>query len=684
MATPDRRPIGVRDLCALQLVGPPQISPDGTQVAYTLTTIHEEENEYRSTIHCVSTDGGEPRRLTAGPKRDSVPNWSPDGTRLAFVSDRAGKPQIFILDLRGGEARQLTDAPNGAGDPQWSPDGRLLLYGAKVPEGDAGGDKGNGESKRDQEGKGEDAEGRGYKPPLVINRLKHKFDGEGFFDDKRRHLFVIPADAPAPGDGARQLTSGDWNDLMPAWSPDGTRVAFCANRDEDRDTSDVSDIWVVPVDGGEARKVTRGRGPVAAPAWSPDGRAIAYVGHEKGYHPGANNRLLLVPVEGEEQREARDLTAGFDRSVNNAAMGDTRMGFEAQRPVWAPDGGSVLFLATDGGDTGIYRADLAGGVSRVVGGERAILAFSASRDGDRIAFTATDPTRPNEIFVADASGGGERRLTRHNEALLAGLAIQPAERIEYASTGGARIEGWLIKPAGFDPTGKYPLMVKIHGGPHATYGNAFFHEFQLLVAQGYVLLYVNPRGSQGRGEEFATCIRGAWGGLDYADIMAGVDYVLGQGYIDPKRMAAGGASYGGYMTCWILGHTDRFAAIVTERVVSNFASFWGTSDIGPTFGAWEMGGKTPREDPETYARCSPITYLDRAATPTLIIHGEQDLRCPMEQSEQVFVTLKRRGVPVEFLRYPDESHNHAVGGQPRHRTDRLERILAWLHRYVGA
>ncbi len=684
MATPDRRPITIRDLCALQLVGPPQISPDGAQIAYTLTTMHEEENEYRSAIYCVATDGGEPRRLTSGPKRDSAPAWSPDGAQLAFVSDRAGKPQVFVLDLRGGEARQLTDAPNGAGDPQWSPDGALLLYSAKVSEGDEGEDKDSGDEpkgERDggQEPKGKD--GKEYKPPLVVNRLKYKFDGEGYFDDKRKHLFIIPADAETPGDGARQLTSGDWNDVMPAWSPDGRWIAFGANREEDRDTSDISDIWVVGVDGGEPRKVTGGRGPVAAPAWSPDGRAIAYVGHEKGYHPGANNRLLLVPVEG---GEARDLTGGFDRSVNNAAMGDTRMGFEAQRPVWAPDGGSLLFLATDGGDTEIYRADLAGEVSPVVGGARAILAFSAPRDGGRIAFAATDPTRPNEVFVADARDGGERQLTRHNEALLAELSIQPAERIEYESAGGARIEGWLIKPAGFDPTRQYPLMVKIHGGPHATYGNAFFHEFQLLVAQGYVLLYVNPRGSQGRGEEFATCIRGDWGNLDYADIMAGVDYVLGQGYIDPKRMAAGGASYGGYMTCWILGHTDRFAAIVTERVVSNFASFWGTSDIGPTFGAWEMGGKTPREDPETYARCSPITHLDQATTPTLIIHGEMDLRCPMEQSEQVFVTLKRKGVPVEFLRYPDESHNHAVGGQPRHRVDRLERILAWLHRHVGA
>jgi dipeptidyl aminopeptidase/acylaminoacyl peptidase len=355
---------------------------------------------------------------------------------------------------------------------------------------------------------------------------------------------------------------------------------------------------------------------------------------------------------------------------------------DPQRPVWFPDGRSLLFVATDGGDTGIYRATLDGDVSNVVGGARACVSFSVSGDGDTLAFLAGDPTRPHEIVVADARGGGERRLTRHTDALLAEVETRPAERIEYASAGGARIEGWLIKPAGFDPSQKYPLMLKIHGGPHGTYGNAFFHEFQLLVAQGYVLLYVNPRGSQGYGEEFAQCIRADWGNLDYADIMAGVDHAIAQGYVDPQRLAAGGASYGGYMTCWLLGHTDRFKAIVTERVVSNLASFWGTSDIGPTFGAWEMGGKTPREDPETYARCSPITEMDRAITPTLIIHGEMDLRCPMEQSEQAFIVLKRAGVPVEFVRYPDESHNHAVGGQPKHRSDRLTRILAWLKEYV--
>lgn len=691
MSTTGRRPITIQDLGAIALVGPPRISPDGTQVAYALATMDEEENAYRSAIYCVPTGGGEPRRLTTGPKQDTAPAWSPDGTRLAFVSDRAGKPQVFVLDLRGGEARQLTDAEEGAGGPQWSPDGALILYSAKVRgEGDGGekaeggGQQGEGREAerrdRDRGGEGGEKEAgkkQGYKPPLVVTKLKHKFDGEGFFDEKRRHLFVIPAE----GGEARQLTAGDWNVGAPAWSPDGKAIAYCANRDEDRDTSEVADIWVVPVEGGAGRKVTRGRGPVATPAWSPDGWSIAYVGHERGYAPGANGRLLVVPAEG---GESRDLTAGFDRGVGTAVMGDTRRGYDQERPVWAPDGGGLLFVATDGGNTGIYRADAAGGeVELAIGGDRACVALSLAADGGTLAFAATDPTLPPEIFVADGRGRGERQVTRHNAALLDGLTLRPAERIEYGSVGGARIEGWVITPEGFDPARQYPLMLKIHGGPHGIYGNAFSHEFQTLVARGYVLLYTNPRGSQGYGEEFAQCIRGDWGNLDYADIMAGVDHVVAQGYVDPERMAAGGASYGGYMTCWILGHTDRFRAIVTERVVSNFASFWGTSDIGQTFGAWEMGGKTPLEDPETYRRCSPLTYLDRATTPTLIIHGERDLRCPMEQSEQVFIVLKRAGAPVEFVRYPDESHNHAVAGQPRHRTDRLERIVAWLERYVG-
>ncbi|MFN8539120.1 MAG: S9 family peptidase [Thermomicrobiales bacterium] len=668
MSPSPRRPITISDLSTLQMVGTPQISPDGSRIAYVLTTMHdtETENHYRSAIWLAHTDGSAaPRRLTFGPKRDTAPAWSPDGSRLAFVSDRAGKAQIHLLDFAaGGEARKLTDAPDGAGDPRWSPDGTQILYTARV---------------RAEEPEKEQAPD-GYKPPRVFTKLKHKADGDGYFDDRRRHLFVISAEGE--GGEARQLTSGDWNASNPAWSPDGRWVAYCANQDEDRDTSEVNDLWVVPADAdnGPARKVTSGRGPVSLPSWSPDGASIAYVGHEQGYMPGANMRLLVIPATG---GTARDLTGDFDRSINNVAMGDVRMGVDGQCPVWSPDGQSLLTIATDSGNTGIYRAALSGGITRIIGGDRACVGFTTPRDGAPIAFAATDPTRPNEIFVANADGSGERQLTRHNDDFLAGLTIQPAERIAYTSTGGAAIEGWVIKPADFDPARQYPLMLKIHGGPHGTYGNAFSHEFQLLVAQGYVLLYVNPRGSQGYGQDFAHCIRADWGNLDYADIMAGVDHVVAQGYVDADRMAAGGASYGGYMTCWILGHTDRFKAVVTERVVSNFNSFWGTSDIGQTFGAWELGGKTPVEDPEVYRRCSPITYMHRATTPTLIIHGEMDLRCPMEQSEQAFIVLKRAGVPVDFVRYPDESHNHAVGGQPRHRTDRLTRILAFLNERLG-
>jgi dipeptidyl aminopeptidase/acylaminoacyl peptidase len=663
MTPTTRRPITIEDLTRLQLVGTPQLSPDGTQIAYALATIHagDDENEYRSAIYLVPSDGSAPpRRLTQGAKQDRSPVWSPDGQRIAFVSDRGEKAQIYLLALAGGEAQVLTDAPNGAADPLWSPDGAQLLYSARV--GDAP----------------EVAGPKGYKPPRVIDRLKHKFDGEGYFDEKRRHLFVIPA----AGGAARQLTEGDWNVGSPAWSPDGMQIAYTANQDEDRDRSEVNDLYVIAVAEGatSARKVTHGRGPVGLPSWSPDGGTIAYIGHEQGYMPGANNRLLLVAADGDGA--TRDLMADFDRSVGSVVMGDAARGIDAARPCWSADGQQLRFVATDGGETGIYRVGLDGERKRIVGGARACSSFTLSADGALIAFTASDADHPNEIFLADGDGKNERQITSHNAALLDELTLQPAERIEYESKGGARIEGWVIKPADFDPAKKYPLMMKIHGGPHGTYGNAFSHEFQLLVAQGYVLLYVNPRGSQGYGQEFAHCIRGDWGNLDYADIMAGIDYVITQGYVDPERLAAGGASYGGYMTCWLLGHTDRFKAIVTERVVSNFASFWGTSDIGQTFGQWEMGGKTPREDRKTYRRCSPITYMDAATTPTLIIHGEMDLRCPMEQSEQAFIVLKRAGVPIEFVRYPDESHNHAVGGQPKHRVDRLERILAWLDRYL--
>ncbi len=644
-----------QDIARIVWVSDPQISPDGQRVAFVVTTLSEERDEYLSNIWMVDAAGREPRRFTSGPKRDKEPRWSPDGGRLAFVSEREGKKkaQLYVMPVRGGEPSRLTDEKNGVSDPVWSPDGTRLAFVARV----------GGWQEPDSE-----EEKQKSRPARVITTLKYKFNGEGFIYDRRPHVFVVSA----AGGSARQITDGDFADADPAWSPDGRLIAFSSARHPDRDLDDGVDVWVVAADGGEPHRVTDTVGPAGLPAFSPDGRAIAYLGRRARNQYGRNIRVFTVAAAG---GAPACLTPDLDRSC--APLG--------VRPLWSADGVSITFAAEDRGDLGIYRVAAAGGAppARVVGGKRVVTGFSLSGDG-RIAFAATDPVTPAEVFLAGADGSGERSLTDLNRGWRAEVALSRPERFQVERAGFA-IDVWVMKPHGFRPDVKWPALLNIHGGPHAQYGHGFFDEFQVYAAAGYVVIYANPRGSQGYGEAFTRAVVGDWGGGDFADVMAGLDDALRRhSFIDPGRLGVMGGSYGGFLTSWIVGHDHRFKAACSERAVNDQYGMFGNSDIGHLFNEIELGGITPWQNLAEYVARSPLTYAKDMTTPLLIVHSEDDLRCPIEQAEQLFVALKKLGKDVVFVRFPDENHELTRSGKPRHRLERFRIILDWFARHLSA
>jgi dipeptidyl aminopeptidase/acylaminoacyl peptidase len=661
-----RRPITAEDVYRLRFVSDPQLSPDGTQVAYVVAWVDPDDHtRYRSQLMLAPFDGSRPpRALTSGNYRDLAPRWSPDGCSLAFLSNRdKDTSQLFVLSLEGGEPRQLTSLKRGAGAAVWSPDGRRVAFAARldIPE------IASQEGQSDEKGK----------PPRVkiITRVHHKADGEGLVEAVRRHLFVLNADGGEP----KQITDGDWDDADPAWSPDGSLLAFTSSRERDRDLSILNDVWVVPASGGRARRVTRHRGQVATPAFSPDGAQIAYLGHERGWTYGVNTELLLVPAAG---GESTSLSRDTDDELGNAALSDARDPFASAPPRFSADGRSILALVSRHGDVQVMRFGVNGGTPELVFGRNGseVAAFSVARDGQGLAAIVSDPTHPYEVIAAE--NGEQRRLSSENDEFLAGIELSPAEAVSFKSSDGQTVHGWLMKPAGFSQRKKWPLVLEVHGGPETMYAATFMHEFQVLAARGYAVLYTNPRGSKGYGEAFTARIFADWGNQDAADCMAAVDMASRLKWVDTTRLGVTGGSYGGFMTAWLVGHTERFKAAVSQRGFYNAASFYGTSDIGPWFGDYVFGGPV-YERASLYAERSPLTYAPRMRTPLLLIHSEGDLRCPVEQAEQLFVQLRRMGkCTVDMVRFPEESHNLSRSGRPDRRVERLERIYGWFDRYL--
>lgn len=633
------------------MVADPRISPDGERIAFVVSSLDREANRYRSAIWMVGVDGGsEPYRFTNGGGLDSSPRWSPDGERIAFVSDRSGKNQLHLLPVSGGESVQVTCGDDPVSDIQWSGDGESMYFVKRC------GEKFN--EKTDTK---------------VLKTLRNRMDGEGFWDGRRRHIFAVSTRGDAE---PVQITSGDFDHTQPAPSPDGKRLAFCSNRTDERDATTRIDVWVQDLESGTLEQITPGDGSYGSPSWSADGTQLAYTGHPN-VDPWGPTTLDNLFVRDFESGEDRGLMGGMDREPGASGMSDVRYNLPAQRPVWEGVG-AVLTLVGDGGNVHLYRCSGDAGPAQAVDGTRDIQSFTVADNGT-IAFASSDLSNPPDVFVLAA--GEERQLTQMNGSYLDAVELAATVEVRFESDPGVEVHGWLLKPPAFNPNARYPAIVQVHGGPHGMYGVGFFHEMQLLAARGYVVLMANPRGSTGYGQEWVAGTKADWGGADWRDVNASADYLAGLDFVDAGRMGITGGSYGGYVVNWAIGQTDRFKAAVSQRSTANRASLYGTSDINWSYNDWEYGG-TPYENHEFYRERSPLTYIANVTTPILLLHSENDLRCPISQSEEFFTALKLHGCEAEFVRFPDESHGLSRTGQPVHRVERLERICDWFDRYL--
>jgi len=665
-----KHPITAEDLYRFQLITDCRISPDGRYVVFCLQRVDKKSEKRYSNLWVVPTDRGRARQFTYGDQVDSQPRWSPDGGEIAFLSNRDDEkqPQIYIIPFRGGEARPLTDLQGEIGAFEWSPDGKRLVCQFR---------------KKDREAIEREKDERKKELGVVsrhITRLFYKLDGSGFLPKERWHIWTVDARTGR----ARQLTESEiYDELEPRWSPDGKEIVFCSNRSEDPDLDpDAVDLFVIPAEGGDFRKIETPVGPKEKPTFSPDGKWIAYLGQEGRGQWWKNTGLWVVPADGSE--EPRNLTGEFDFSVSCWTGNDLPGSPPMMPPAWSKDGSRLYFQVAHHGNTVLKSVSLSGdgqSLRTVIGEPGVVGSFGFDAEQTKLAYFHANMTDLGQVWVLDLATGRSRKLTQVNENLLRARELGEVEEVWFKGAAGNDLQGWILKPPDFDGSKKYPSILEIHGGPRVQYGNFFMHEFYFLAAQGYVVYFCNPRGGLGYGEEHAKAIWNNWGTADYEDLMAWVDFVQQKPYIDPERMGVTGGSYGGYMTNWIIGHTDRFKAAVTQRSVSNLISMYGSSDFNWVFQV-EFGDKPPWESFENYWRQSPMKYIGNAKTPTLVIHSEQDLRCDMEQDEQVFVALKKLGVDTEMVRFPDEPHSLSRSGRTDRRIERLNHILRWFDRYL--
>jgi dipeptidyl aminopeptidase/acylaminoacyl peptidase len=671
-----------QDLYNIVTVSDPRFSPDGKWLAYVRTEIDRKSNDYKSAIWLAAAAGGRPRQFTSGDKRDSAPRWSPDGRWLAFVSNRGdgkAKPQIYVMPTDGGEALRLTKTENGADDLAWSPYGKRIAFTARLnnEEMEAEGEPepetplGPDELKRRKEEKEKREEEKA--DPRVVKRFAYRA-GINLFCDRTAHLYIVDLDAETGQKRGRplRLTEDERNYSMPRWLPDGSALlAVVDRRPGVDDLFYFPDVVRVPVEGGEPEVLT---GPETAdvnPHPSPDGQWIAYNSLPVADYSTANSEIKVMPAAGGEPRIITGEVDGHPREFQ-----------------WAPDGRSLIFLNATQGRIELCRIPVEGGSPEIViSEEREMLAYDLSADGRQVGFVASTDRAPSDLYVASLDGAGrpvgEQRLSAVNAGWLADKTLGEVEDLWFESADGTRIQGWVVRPPDFDPEFRYPLILSIHGGPHVMWSRhepTMWHEWQAQAASGYVVLACNPRGSDGYGRDFRASLLNRWGEADLPDLMAGLEQVLIQGYVDSDRLAVTGGSYGGFMTSWIIGHESCFKAAVAQRGVYDLASFYGTTDV-PLLIEWEFA-RAPWEDPQRLWKYSPLAYVEDIHTPLLLVHSENDYRVPIATAEGLFVALRRLKREVEMVRYPRDGHELSRSGEPKHRVDRLERIVDWFERYV--
>ncbi len=650
-------PLKVETLLRLHRISDPQISPDGNVIAYAVVSPNLEANTKPSQIWTVPINGGNPRQITHGGSQNSRPRWSPDGKRVAYISNRGGSSQVWTIAPDGSDARQITKISTEADGEVWAPDGKHLLFVSDVYP----------DCKEDNCNEQRDAKRAASKTKQhLVQRLLYRH-WTAWKDDKRSHLFVVPAE----GGVAMDLTPGDY-DVPPfslgdpdgyAFSPDGKEVVFTSNHDEVEATSTNNDLFLrslAPL--RDARKITTNPGSDTSPVYSPDGKWIAYRAQLRAGLESDRFRLMLYDrVSG----KITNLTENYDRWVLSIT--------------WSPDSRTLYFVTEDEGTHPVMSVPVSGGQPRKVIEGAANDDVSVTPDGKTLVFTRASVQRPNEICAAPAAGGPVHAVTNMNAELLEGVELTPAEVFWFTGAAGAKVHGLLVRPPNFDASKKYPVMVFLHGGPETALNDAWSFRWnaQTFAGAGYVVVMINRRGSTGFGQKFIDEIIQDWGGKPYEDIMKGVDYVLAKyPFADGTRMNASGGSYGGYMANWIAGHTDRFKCIVSHSGLFNLASMYGATEE-LWFPEAEFGG-TPWENPQVYRKWSPSEYVKNFKTPTLVIHGDLDYRVPVGEGMQMFTALQKMKVPSEYLNFPDEGH---WIGKPQNSLLWYQTVIGWWDRW---
>ncbi|MES3023760.1 MAG: S9 family peptidase [Pseudomonadota bacterium] len=678
-ALAEPRDIRATDLFEFNWIGDPQLSHDGAETSYVLVNTDSKREGYETRIWSVASATGQTRQLTGG-AQDSAPRWSPDGKQLAFLrqGEKDGKPtppQLWLKPGAGAEPLQLTHLAKGVSSPLWSPDGKRIAFLSTTNEDDIALTACLAKPGADQKS----CSPMRQTDVQVITRAVYRANGSGYIDFRRpAHLWSIDV---APGALApRQLTFGQHEDREIAWSPDSQRLYFVADRKPPTThfTPTLHTIYSVPAAGGDASEVLRFAGSLGGLSISPQGDRLAFIAALNEPRQSHSRSNLWVAALG---GAPRNVTAKYDWDIGAGIINDQaapRAGGRGAAPLWSADGQSITVVVAKQGRANLERFNLQdGSISALTTGDQAVVRYSSN--GRQTVALVSSPTELNELYLLGADAAAPRRLTGVNQKLFAELNISKPRDLWYRSFDGRKIHALVQTPPGFDPKKRYPLILNIHGGPHAAYGHSFFHEMQWMAAKGYVVLYPNPRGSTTYGEQFANVIQYRYPGDDYLDLMAGVDELVRLGWADPKRMGVTGGSGGGLLTNWAIGRTQRFQAAVSQRDIANWADWWYSADS--SFYNWFR--KPPFEDPADFRARSPITYVNKIKTPTMFILGDADSRTPAESGgDQMFRALNYRKIPTAMVRFPGESHDLSRSGKPWHRVERLQHIVNWFDLYL--
>ncbi|WP_078577178.1 S9 family peptidase [Salipaludibacillus agaradhaerens] len=657
-----KRRITPFDLRNMNVLSEPQFSPQGDKVAFIRQYITEDD-EYLSHLFMQDTSQEVAKQWTFGNGTVLNPRFSPDGNWLVYVAihEKNQQPQLYLMAVDGGEGKCITNLVGGATQPVWSPDSSKILFATKFEKGRA-------------TVKGE-APLRDEKPqPLVVDNIKYKSDADGFFDNKYKQLALYNM----VDETVHFLTDDNVHHEPGHWSPDSQLITYTSNKHGEEYL--LSDVYVLDISKLERRCLTNGVGLFKHGNFSPDGQYVACIGHEKDYAGATQSKLWLIELA---SLHRICLTADWDVHIGDVAIGDLSSGHPSLGPLWSEDNTCLYVLSSTAGNTNLFQVSLNKEIKKITTGEHHMYAFHIHERTNQAVAAISSPTNPGELFLINLTACDMAAFTTMNKPLLDSVYLQEPEEIVCKSRDGLAVQGWLLKPYNYKEGESYPGILQIHGGPHAMYANTFFHEFQLLAAEGYTVFYCNPRGSHGYGQAFVNACRGDYGGMDYEDIMAFTDTILAKyPWIDKERLGVTGGSYGGFMTNWITSHTHRFKAAATLRCISNWISFYGVSDIGYFFTEWEIGADF-LDDPDKLWKHSPLKYVNDIETPLLIMHGEHDYRCPIDQAEQLFISLKQRGKETRFVRFPEANHELSRSGPPHLRFARLEELINWFNTHLN-